>query len=148
MSQHGKHGSRYVGLVAFPLLDLRTGLQDLPNGQKIGIDPALLPFSEYQTLSKSLSEANKSTLVPVEDNLVDAIWARQQPPRPSNEVFRLEDQYSGASLGSKLMKLREKLAETGSPGMVVSQLDDVAWMFNLRGSDIPYNPVRTTLLGI
>lgn len=37
--------------------------------------------------------------------------------------------------------MREKLRKTGSPGLVISQLDEVAWLFNLRGSDIDYNPV-------
>jgi hypothetical protein len=46
---------------------------------------------------------------------------------------------------NKLRSLREELAVTGSPGIVVSMLDEVAWMFNLRGSDIAYNPVCVIL---
>jgi Xaa-Pro aminopeptidase len=42
---------------------------------------------------------------------------------------------------SKIHRLREQMVKTGSPGTVVSQLDEVAWLLNLRGSDIPYNPV-------
>jgi Xaa-Pro aminopeptidase len=59
-----------------------------------------------------------------------------------NPVFRLEDRFAGEAVGQKLGGLREKLRKTGSPALVVSQLDEIAWMFNLRGGDIPYNPVR------
>lgn len=77
---------------------------------------------------------------------MDLVWAKPnnengRPARPANEVFHLEDRYTGESLGSKLARMREKLVKVGSPGMVVSQLDEIAWLFNLRGSDIPYNPV-------
>lgn len=45
---------------------------------------------------------------------------------------------------NKIRNLREELVATGSPGIVVSMLDEVAWMFNLRGSDISYNPVSNS----
>lgn len=75
------------------------------------------------------------------ENLVDLVWGQGRPARPANPIFRLGDEYAGESVGSKLSKLRENLAKTGSPGTVVTNLDEVAWLFNLRGSDIPYNPV-------
>lgn len=75
------------------------------------------------------------------ENLVDLVWKDERPPRPANPIFRLGDEYAGESVGSKLSKLRENLVKTGSPGTVVTNLDEVAWLFNLRGSDIPYNPV-------
>ena len=77
----------------------------------------------------------------MKENLVDQVWASSRPARPANEVFHLSDQYTGETVGQKLSLLREKLSKAGSPGLVVSQLDEVAWLFNLRGSDIPYNPV-------
>ena len=79
--------------------------------------------------------------MPLEANLVDQVWGKDRDPKPANPVIRLDDEYAGESVGAKLKRLREKLKETGSPGIVVSQLDEVAWMFNLRGSDIPFNPV-------
>lgn len=44
-------------------------------------------------------------------------------------------------MSKKLQAVQDKLRRIGSPGMVVGQLDEVAWLFNLRGSDIPFNPV-------
>ncbi|ORX33572.1 peptidase M24, structural domain-containing protein [Kockovaella imperatae] len=114
---------------------------DLPAKSRIGMDPTILAHAEHSSLTKSLSEGNKSYIVAIDDNLVDDVWGTERHPRPSNPVIQLEDKYAGASVGSKLTKLRELLNQVGSPGIVVTQLDEVAWMFNLRGSDIAYNPV-------
>ncbi|WVR03380.1 hypothetical protein IAU60_000371 [Kwoniella sp. DSM 27419] len=114
---------------------------DLPPASRIGIDPTLIPYSESSTLSTQLMAApTKSTLVPVKLNLIDQLWD-SKPARPSNEIFHLADQYTGESVGQKISRIKDKLRKIGSPGMVVAGLDEVAWLFNLRGSDIPYNPV-------
>jgi Xaa-Pro aminopeptidase len=116
-------------------------MQELPKSSKIGIDPTVLPFSEYKTLSKSLAEdSTNSLLVPLPHNLIDTIWS-DRPARPTNPVFQLEDKYTGQGVEEKLRMIQDKLRRIGSPGMVIGQLDEVAWLFNLRGSDIPYNPV-------
>jgi Xaa-Pro aminopeptidase len=114
-----------------------TDKQELPASSRIGIDPTLIPYSEQQSLSTSLS----GTLVPIEDNFIDQLWTTDKPPRPSTEIFLLDDRFTGENVSSKLLRMREILAKTGARGMVVSQLDEVAWLFNLRASDIPYNPV-------
>lgn len=100
-----------------------------------------MSFAESQNLNSLFEKANREvTLVPVKENLVDKVWS-DQPSRPSNPIFRLDEKYTGASVSSKIRRLREQMAKSGSPGTVVSQLDEVAWLLNLRGSDIPYNPV-------
>ncbi|RXK37652.1 xaa-Pro aminopeptidase [Tremella mesenterica] len=116
-------------------------LKQHASSSKIGIDPTLISCSEAMSLTTLLSaHTSRSSLFPVQENLIDVLWY-SRPPRPANPVFRLEERFTGEALGQKLRSLREKLAKTGSPGMIVSQLDEVAWLFNLRGSDIPYNPV-------
>lgn len=103
-------------------------------------------------LKKKLKNAGKGKLVAVEGNLVDSVWGKARPPRPEHPVFVLPDKFTGLSLISpaltlgkpfqeKLTELRKELAEKKTSGMVVSMLDEVAWLFNLRGSDIDYNPV-------
>ncbi|ORY25163.1 peptidase M24, structural domain-containing protein [Naematelia encephala] len=115
---------------------LLDGLQPM---SKIGIDPTVIPFSETKNLSSSLANS-KSTLIPIKDNLIDVLWP-SRPQRPKNPIFHLDVKFTGQSVSEKLSILRDKLNRMGSPGMVVTQLDEVAWMFNLRGSDITYNPV-------
>lgn len=116
-------------------------LKELGPTTRVGIDPHVLSAADAKPLSEALAKDPTRSLVPVNENLVDLVWGQERPPRPSNPIFRLGDEYAGESVGSKLSKLRENLAKTGSPGTVITNLDEVAWLFNLRGSDIPYNPV-------
>jgi Xaa-Pro aminopeptidase len=88
-----------------------------------------------------MKDSGKGKLVSVEDNLVDRVWGKHRPSRPVHPVFVLPDTYTGKPFAEKLSDLRKTLTEKKSSGMVVSMLDEVAWLFNLRGSDIDYNPV-------
>jgi Xaa-Pro aminopeptidase len=69
------------------------------------------------------------------------VWGDQRPARPSEKVITQPEKYSGKSFEDKIEDLRKELEKKKSLGFVVSMLDEVAWLFNLRGSDIPYNPV-------
>lgn len=77
----------------------------------------------------------------MKENLIDSVWGTSKPARPNEKVIVLEQKYSGKKFEDKLGDLRKELDKKKSAGMVVSMLDEIAWLFNLRGSDIPYNPV-------
>ncbi|KAL1681739.1 peptidase M24, structural domain-containing protein [Schizophyllum commune] len=112
----------------------------LPHNSKIGIDSTVISVSDAESISKELAPLG-SSLVPLTTNLVDVVWGAAKPARPSNEVFYLAEEFSGESHSSKLQRLRTALEEKEASAMVVTNLDDIAWLFNLRGSDIDYNPV-------
>lgn len=63
-----------------------------------------------------------------------------RPAVPASEVYVHEAEYTGLTASQKLVLLREKLAAAGTDTMVVTRLDSIAWLLNLRGSDIEYNP--------
>lgn len=69
------------------------------------------------------------------------MWGSQRPSRPNELVKELGRQFAGKSIQKKLEALRKELDKKQSSGFVVSMLDEIAWLFNLRGNDIPYNPV-------
>ena len=110
----------------------------------VGVDPWLLGANSWSSLSDKLDSAGLQ-LVAVETNLVDLAWSsdpdRPQPPRPDNPVTPLELRFTGSSWQEKVGRVREAMAEAGVGMLVVSALDDVAWLYNLRGSDICFNPV-------
>ncbi|KAG5651634.1 hypothetical protein H0H81_007977 [Sphagnurus paluster] len=129
---------------------MKQGLPDVPTWQdflsknleastRIGIDPAVISAMDAQVIEKAL-EPRGSKLVPLEKNIVDAVWT-DRPPRPQNPVIHLDEKYSGQSPSEKVKALREELAKKKHQAFVVNMLDEVAWLFNLRGSDIDYNPV-------
>ena len=94
---------------------------------------------DAESLKKSL-EPRKSEIISIDKNLVDIIWSQERPERPKNKIFPLETKYSGESSQEKIRRLREELTEKGVKAMVVTMLDEVAWLFNLRGTDIDFNP--------
>ncbi|KAI8319975.1 Creatinase/aminopeptidase [Martensiomyces pterosporus] len=113
----------------------------LPAGARVGIDPALLSAAEGAEIRNSIKEKGKGELVPIEDNLVDIVWGSQRPVRPEDKVFIQDLKYSGEAHGDKIARVRAELEKQGVDGLVVAALDEVAWLFNLRGSDVSYNPV-------
>lgn len=107
----------------------------------MGVDPTVITAPEAGKLSETLSKKAGGSLINVNDNLVDQVWGSDRPPRPQNEVFVLSKEYSGKDFQSKIDDLRKELEKKKAAGLVISMLDETAWLFNLRGSDIPYNPV-------
>lgn len=71
---------------------------------------------------------------------MDTVWGEERPQRPANRVFHLDEKYSGQSHLEKVAKIREELEKKKQKAIVVTMLDEVAWLFNLRGSDIDFNP--------
>lgn len=108
-------------------------------GKTVGVDPTVITATEARSLTKSLKKGH-AKLVGVEENLVDKIW-KDRPTRPAEQVIVLSTDYAGKDYREKLTDLRKELDKKKTAGMVVSMLDEVAWLFNLRGADIPYNPV-------
>ncbi|KJA26862.1 hypothetical protein HYPSUDRAFT_36019 [Hypholoma sublateritium FD-334 SS-4] len=129
---------------------MKQGLPDVPTWQeflyknlepktKIGIDASIISIADAESLTQSLS-SKSSELVSLPYNLIDAIW-EDRPPRPANDVFYLDEKYSGQSHVVKIAKVREELEKKKAKAIVVNMLDEIAWLFNLRGTDIDFNPV-------
>ncbi|KAK8468704.1 hypothetical protein PHAVU_006G091700 [Phaseolus vulgaris] len=74
-------------------------------------------------------------------NLVDEIWKESRPKPPNNPVRVHDLKYAGLDVASKLSSLRSELVNAGSSAIVISMLDEIAWLLNLRGNDIPHSPV-------
>ncbi|KAF9653718.1 Creatinase/aminopeptidase [Thelephora ganbajun] len=130
---------------------MKQGLPDVPTWQefvskrldtesRVGIDSTLISASDAESLKKSLKD-RQSELVSLSDNLVDIAWGSDRPARTLNPVYPLSTEFAGQSHEDKLAAVRKELESKKLVATVVDALDDVAWLFNLRGSDIDYNPV-------
>ncbi|KAK3856778.1 hypothetical protein Pcinc_036921 [Petrolisthes cinctipes] len=106
----------------------------------VGADPHLIEEEVWKELTRELQTEGHS-LVPITHNLIDVLWAGGRPQRPANLVLPLEIKYTGCSTQEKLIRLRENLQEENVFMIVLTALDEVAYLYNLRGSDIEYNPV-------
>ena len=121
-------------------------LKNLPPGKKVGIDPRLFSIDEVRRLKRELSDGGIE-LVSLEENLVDLLW-EDKPPAPSELIWPLAPPYCGSSVEEKLATVRGEMARNRVQGLVVSRLDEIAWILNLRGKDVPYNPVFLSYLVI
>ncbi len=101
----------------------------------------MITAPDARKLQDSLKKKSGATLVGVKENLVDQVWGSERPPRPTEKVKALPEKYSGKKFQEKIEELRKDLDKKKAAGMIISMLDEVAWLFNLRGNDIPYNPV-------
>ncbi|GIX46974.1 MAG: hypothetical protein KatS3mg131_1185 [Candidatus Tectimicrobiota bacterium] len=78
--------------------------------------------------------------MPLTPNLVDEVW-EERPAPPAQPIYALPDTLTGRSVADKLAAVREQLHEAGAQALILTKLDEIAWLTNLRGSDIAYNPV-------
>ncbi|KAL7748540.1 hypothetical protein RI367_005950 [Sorochytrium milnesiophthora] len=131
---------------------MKAGLPDTPTKEawlskvlaaksRVGIDPTLFSISAAKVLREAL-EKDGHELVALPNNLVDQVWGADRPAVPKNPLTVLDVKYSGKKYEDKISELRAELAKKKSVvGVVLSALDQIAWLFNLRGSDVQYNPV-------
>ena len=112
-----------------------------PAGGRVGIDPWLHTVEAARALEATLSDAGAS-LHPVPDgNLVDATWGGARPPPPSAPLRVHPAQWAGVSVADKLTSLRASATRAGAAAVLVTSLDEVAWLLNVRGGDVEFNPV-------
>lgn len=111
----------------------------LPSGSRVGVDPFVISYERWKPLAAQLESAGHM-LVPISDNLVDQVWDNRPPP-PTNPVVPLDIKYAGKTWKEKINEVRQEMANKGAVALVVTALDEIAWLFNLRGSDIDFNPV-------
>ena len=120
-------------IVPIPDVTLKSWLLDaLPKGARIGLDPWLHTAKARDNLATALQDAGR-TLV-MQDNLVDRIWT-DRPGRPTAPYFAQDPALAGETSKAK----RQRLA-TGTP-ILITAPDSIAWLLNIRGADIPRNPV-------
>jgi Xaa-Pro aminopeptidase len=105
---------------------------------RVGVDAQTISHDATIKLREALQKT-KIELCPGEENLVDLIWT-DRPKKNLQEVFHLPINYSGRESKDKVALLQKYLVDNKFWGFIVSALDEVGWLFNLRGSDIECNP--------
>jgi Xaa-Pro aminopeptidase len=111
----------------------------LKKGQALGIDPQTVSMRRAREIEQSLRAAGAG-LKSLSENLVDAIWA-DRPNLPADQVMALSTRFTGESVSAKLARVRKEMKARSADAHFISALDGVAWLLNLRGRDVPYNPV-------
>ncbi len=115
---------------------LHLWLRDnLPAGKRIAFEPLLMVNSQFESLRTSGCD-----LVALDDDPLDAIWP-DRPAAPCGEIIAMPDEISGESAASKRERIAQGLSTPGADYLALTQPDNIAWLLNVRGSDIPMSPV-------
>lgn len=122
------------------MLELEDWVAKNLNGKAVGCDPNLMQATRSNRWVESWAEKGIE-LVPLSENLVDIVWGGQQPARPCSPIAVHPTELAGCTVSQKLTLVREELAKEQVGILLINALDQVAWLMNLRGSDIECNPV-------
>lgn len=116
-------------------------------GATIGMDGRLLSLNQGRMMEKELIKEHMSFRYEVD--LITRIWKEGRAPVPKAPVFEHTRQFAASSRVDKIKRIRHRMKESGANWHLISTLDDIAWIFNLRGNDIEFNPVfiAYTLIG-
>ncbi|EEF37229.1 aminopeptidase P1 isoform X2 [Ricinus communis] len=112
---------------------------NLPANASVGVDPWCVSVDTAQRWEGAFAE-KKQKLVQTATNLVDEVW-KNRPPAETNPVVVHPLEFTGRSVADKLKNLRVKLKHEKACGMIIATLDEVAWLYNIRGNDVSYCPV-------
>ncbi|XP_026530513.1 xaa-Pro aminopeptidase 2 [Notechis scutatus] len=117
-------------------------LNEVPAGETVGLDPFLFSVDTWDSYHQILEGANRTLNMP-EVNLVDLVWGSERLPPPTNTIYRLTDDFIGSTWQEKVAHARSQMEQNNKEptAILLSGLEETAWLFNLRGDDIPYTPV-------
>ncbi|KAK2838792.1 hypothetical protein Q7C36_013606 [Tachysurus vachellii] len=115
-------------------------IKELSDEDQVGFDPFLFSVDKFGAYNNNLAPA-KRILTSIPDNLVDIIWATR-PPLPPDNLTRLPDDFIERTWQMKVDHIRAHMVNNPykPTAVLLSALDETAWLFNMRGNDIPFNP--------
>jgi Xaa-Pro aminopeptidase len=104
----------------------------------VGVDGSVLGLGSAQQLLRALEAAGVK--LRTDFDVLDAVWP-ERPGLPVGSVYEHEAPHASQSRAAKLAQVREAFMAQGASHHAISSVDDIAWLFNLRGADVSYNPV-------
>lgn len=110
----------------------------LASQSTIGIDGFVFNVKEVQSMQQVFQASQLS--LKTDFTPFDEIW-KDRPSIPGNKIFLLPENISGESTSSKIHRIKEKISQEKCNAILLCSLDEIAWTFNMRGNDVPCNPV-------
>ena len=99
----------------------------------VGVNPEMFSVNDYKDWSEKVEL--KSI------DLIKPLWIEGRPAIPQDKLYPYSADFAGETVESKLARMREQLAKKKADAMIISALDEIAWLLNIRGNDVEYNPV-------
>ena len=112
--------------------------ESLSLGSKVAFDGKVISVEYFRILEKALE--SKKFIFEVNEDLIDKIW-KDRPARPCSQVILHDVAYAGKTREEKLAQVVKAMKTMGADYYVISGLDDIAWLLNIRGRDVECNPL-------
>lgn len=119
--------------------------EKLQEGQCIGFDARVVNTNDAKEFAKIAAKKHGS--LKIDNDLLDEVWT-DRPALVHQPADVLKDEFNGESTASKLARVREQMEKEEAQYHIISTLDDIAWILNVRGNDIPHVPVVLSFLVI
>lgn len=113
-------------------------VKEISENQTVGFDGRTITASFGDTLAEKLKE--KKVRFAYEKDLADEIWT-DRPKLPCTKAWVVSDEMSGQSAAEKLIRVRAEMKKNGAAHLLMSKLDDIMWLYNIRANDVTCNPV-------
>jgi Xaa-Pro aminopeptidase len=113
----------------------------LKAGDAVGFDPRLHTQAMIEDLTKGLRGRGIELVAIRGENLVDQVWGAARPDPPVGRIVVHPMRYAGKAAEQKIAELQASLRKEGEDAVVLTLPDSIAWLFNIRGSDVAHNPV-------
>lgn len=110
----------------------------LKESSTVGFDGDVISVETVKDMEKEFK--NKKITLKTNKDLIDELW-NDRPEIPDGDIFIYDVKYAGKSRTEKLNEVREYMSEKGANYYLLTSLDDIAWLLNIRGTDVPHNPV-------
>lgn len=110
----------------------------LREGDVVASDGACLSADDARSMRAKLADYALS--LRLDEDLLDAVWS-DRPAIPTNPIFLQQPERSGQTTAERIASVRERIARSGANATIVNMLCELAWVFNIRGYDVAYNPV-------
>ena len=104
---------------------------------QVAVNPEMYSVNGYRELKATLEEGSLSL---VSMDLISPLWTEGRPAIPTSLLYEYEEKYTGESVESKLTRVRKVLEERHCQALVISALDEIGWLLNIRGKDVDYTP--------
>lgn len=120
-------------------------LQNLEDGMTLGFDGRCMTAASVLNIKRMFENSGKLIKISDDIDLADALWDKR-PAMSVSSAFILEEIYSGENAVSKIKRLRNRMKELDVYAHIISSLDDIAWLLNIRADDIKYSPLLLSYL--
>ncbi|MFJ7981512.1 aminopeptidase P family protein [Lysinibacillus xylanilyticus] len=112
----------------------------LKEGSNVGFDGNVISIDMVKKMEKDLNA--KGIVLKMNKDLIGDLW-EDRPEIPKGPIFTHDVKYAGKSRVEKLNEVREEMKNKGANYYILTSLDDIAWLLNIRGADVPNNPIAT-----